>query len=493
MATLQNEGPKKWRLLFMDVNGTGERRQIRFTNTKKYATTLYNVVERLIEARTLNGSIDPADAGWLAKLPDKFYGKLVNHGLVSPRLIEEIEPETKAGPSLKTFLDDFVADGVTIKGAKASQQTVNKWDGTRKLLLQCFDGKMPLQSFTLADAKAFRKWMEKRRLPKTKRTPTGRMAENSMRQRVANCKTFFSYAVREELIASNPFRNQVSSLIENADGKQVISTEVITKVIDAAPDAQWRLLIALWRYAGLRKMEPLELTWNDVLWDQGKLRVRSPKTRHHKGCETRYVPLRDVEPYLRDVFEHPDAELSERIISRYSPTMCNMHKPFERIIEAAGFTPWPNLIKNLRLSCENEWLDRGEAPAHVIAAWIGHDIAVQNSNYAIVSDGHFEQFNNREICHPKKATKKATEPAQTATKRRATTVSTVCLSPAKTQETNKKAREIAGFGCSGEDSNLHGVTPTCPSSRRVYQFHHQSKFFIRWLRELTLCSSKPNS
>ncbi len=225
------------------------------------------------------------------------------------------------------------------------------------------------------------------------------MAENSLRQRIANCKTFFSYAVREELVTSNPFRNQVSTLVENNDGKQVIAAEVINKVLEAAPDAQWRLLIALWRFAGLRKMEPLELTWGDVLGDQGKLRVRSPKTRHHKGCELRYVPLRDIEPFLREVFEHPSAEHNERVIIRYSPSMSNLHKPFERMIEKAGHKRWPNLIKNLRLSCENEWLDRGEAPAHVIAAWIGHDIAVQNSNYAIVSDGHFDQFNNREIRH----------------------------------------------------------------------------------------------
>ena len=46
-------------------------------------------------------------------------------------------------------------------------------------------------------------------------------------------------------------------------------------------------------------------------------------------------------------------------------------------------------------SCENDWLDAGEAPAHVIAAWIGHSVTVQNSSYAIVSDGHFEQFNAR--------------------------------------------------------------------------------------------------
>jgi hypothetical protein len=42
-------------------------------------------------------------------------------------------------------------------------------------------------------------------------------------------------------------------------------------------------------------------------------------------------------------------------------------------------------------------LTANEAPAHVIAAWIGHSVTVQNNAYAIVSDGHFEQFNGR---HP---------------------------------------------------------------------------------------------
>ncbi len=64
-------------------------------------------------------------------------------------------------------------------------------------------------------------------------------------------------------------------------------------------------------------------------------------------------------------------------------------------IEDSNIVPWPNLIKNLRLSCANDWLTAGEAPAHVIAAWIGHSLAVQNSSYAIVSDGHFETFNAR--------------------------------------------------------------------------------------------------
>lgn len=104
------------------------------------------------------------------------------------------------------------------------------------------------------------------------------------------------------------------------------------------------------------------------------------------------MPIRDVRDYLEDARREASAD-ELRVISRYSPTMCNLHKPFERMIKDAGFTPWPNLIKNLRLSCENDWLDNREAPDHVIAAWIGHSVEVQKSEYAIVSEGHFEQFN----------------------------------------------------------------------------------------------------
>ena len=148
------------------------------------------------------------------------------------------------------------------------------------------------------------------------------MAENSIRQRIANCKTIFSYSEREELTESNPFRTQASNTQDNNNGKVRIAAEVIDAVISKAPDAQWRLLIALWRFAGLRKMEPLHLEWNDVNWDEGMLTVRAPKTQHHSGKELRVVPMRDIRSYLEDA-RHEAAAGESRIISRYSPSMCN--------------------------------------------------------------------------------------------------------------------------------------------------------------------------
>lgn len=393
MASLtKDNGPKSWRIQFMGVIDKQSRKTIRLSGlTRKQAEQVLGHVENIIGCRLQQTRLDDPDATWLGSLPDKFHEKLVKAELVEQREKAQLQQE---GVSLRDFLAEFIEDGRTLKGHPASVETSKKWRGTRDMLLQCFDGERLVSSFSLVDGKAFRKWMEQREVPVTKRNPTARMAENSMRQRIANCKTFFSYAVKEEFVASNPFRNQVSNTQDNTNGKLRISAEIIDTVIAAAPDAEWRLLIALWRYAGLRKMEPLHLEWNDVFWDEGMIRVKSPKTQHHRRKRTRNVPIRDIERYLKDVFTQRNPADS-RIFARYSPTMSNLHKPFEDIIEAAKIKPWPNLIKNLRLSCENDWLDNKEAPAHVIAAWIGHSVEVQNSDYAMVSEGHFEQFNAR--------------------------------------------------------------------------------------------------
>jgi integrase len=318
--------------------------------------------------------------------------------LTEPKAVAAVEPNPEPSITLAAFLDEYVATGITRKGEVAGSNTLKNCSVTRDLMLEGFDRSRPIDSFAVADGKAFWKWMERREIPKTKRSPTGRQAETSIRQRVGNAKAMFSHAVLEELLPQNPFRNQVSSLRASEDGKQNIPAEIIDNVIEAAPTTEWKLLVAVWRYCGLRRMEPMESTWNDVLCAEGKLRVRSSKTRHHAGKDIRRVPIRDVESYLSDAFATAAKGQLHLFPSIRSTDL--LHR-FLSIVEDAGYNPWPNLIKNLRLSCENYWIDAGEAPAHVIAAWIGHSVTVQNNAYANVSDGHFEQFNVRKKATPK--------------------------------------------------------------------------------------------
>ena len=70
-----------------------------------------------------------------------------------------------------------------------------------------------------------------------------------------------------------------------------ITREEAQKVLDACPDAQWRLLFALSRFGGLRcPSEHLGLRWGDVDWERNRITVHSPKTEHHEGGESRQIP-----------------------------------------------------------------------------------------------------------------------------------------------------------------------------------------------------------
>ena len=119
-------------------------------------------------------------------------------------------------------------------------------------------------------------------------------------------------------------------------------------------------------------MEVFSLKWGDVLWESGKLRVYASKTAHVDGCDVRYVPIRDVRPYLEDAFQEalPAGSRSlpsdAPIITRFSKSNSNLDKPFRQIVGSAGLVPWPKLFQNLRSSRETELC--GEHPMHVVCA-----------------------------------------------------------------------------------------------------------------------------
>ena len=101
------------------------------------------------------------------------------------------------------------------------------------------------------------------------------MAHNTVRRRCGIAKQFFKAAVRKGLIDRNPFADLKAAVKGNAERLYFVTREEADKVLEACPNAQWRLLFALSRYGGLRcPSEHLALRWGDVDWDRGRLTVR---------------------------------------------------------------------------------------------------------------------------------------------------------------------------------------------------------------------------
>ncbi len=399
MASVSKDSRSLWRIQYVDPNG--DRRTLRLGKVNKAtAEQISRHIDNMVVHVASRGTLERQTALWLAEIGDKLYNKLAKAGLVEAKAPVELEPESEPESSmaLAAFLQDHIDHGRTAHGKAASESTLAAWRSTQRFL----NDQLPrrtLNSITAEDAHQFRVWMDKRKIRQTTSPRKGEpMAENGKRKHISAAKMFFNAAKRRGLIESNPFEAQVSGSQANRSRDHYITPEDAAKVLEAAPDTPWRLTFALWRLAGLRKMEIFNLKWRDVQWDQGKMLVRPTKTERIEGCDIRFVPLRDVREHLEDAFQAalPSGKQSvpadDPIITRFSTTNSNLDKPFRKIVEAAGLVPWPKLFQNLRASCETQWLKEGER-ADLVANWIGHSVTVQRKNYVQHTADDIESFN----------------------------------------------------------------------------------------------------
>lgn len=206
-------------------------------------------------------------------------------------------------------------------------------------------------------------------------------------------------AVRRELIPRNPFDELQGRVRSNRQKMRFITPEVIQHAIESCPDGEWRLLVALARYGGLRTpSESLSLRWEDVDWEHSRITGHAPKTEHHPNGATRIVPLfRELKPYLEQVWEQAEPG-TEYVITRYRDAAkrtpagwanCNLRTQFVKIIRRAGHESWPKPWQNLRSSRETELAER--FPVQVVCAWIRNSKPVAMEHYLQVTEDHFKR------------------------------------------------------------------------------------------------------
>ena len=350
------------------VGGDGKRRSVRLGKVSlRSAESIRYRVEQLVEAKLLGRPLDADTAGWVASLDALMARRLSAVGLIE-------RPEAKPQATLGAFLGSYVEGRTDVK----RRSTLNYGMAVNSLL-ECFGGAKPLRDFTEADADHFRVWLKEQGY-----------AEATVSRRVKYGRQFFSAALRRRLVAANPFASVKAGNQANPDRFRFVTRKETAKLLEACPNAEWRLIVALARYGGLRiPSEALALTWADVDWATGRFKVRSPKTEHHEGHGARLVPLfPELRPYLERGFEEAP-EGAVYVIGRSRDIGVNWRTQLERIIDRAGLTAWPRLYQNLRASREIELVQA--FPAHVVAAWVGHSVKVAEKHYLGVREEDFRR------------------------------------------------------------------------------------------------------
>ncbi len=376
MASVANDKGGFRRVLFSDPNG--ERKTVHLGKVPKSAAETVRVhVGHLASSLRTRTAVPPETSAWVGNLDDIMRGKLSNVGLCDP-------PVKRESMTLGGFLAEYVASR---NDSKASTHLV--YGHTRRYLQDYFGADRKLETIKATEAEAWRAWLatDQRREDDTIRKA---LAPNTVRRRTGIARQYFNAAIKRGLITSNPFAGLSASVGANPSRFRFVTSEEIEAVIDKAPDCEWRTLIALARYGGLRvPSEALALTWQDIDWERGRMTVHSSKTAHHVGGESRSVPLfPQLRKHLEERFDEA-AEGDVHVITRYRDAAGNLRTQFERIIKRASLKPWGKPWQNLRSSRETELVER--FPLHVVCSWLGNSPRVAGRHYLQTTEAHFHE------------------------------------------------------------------------------------------------------
>lgn len=338
----------------------GRQRNIRWSGMSKSATELANShIALLALAARSNEPVTKATAKWLMELPDKYHKKLVRLGLAEPRISQT---ETTLGP----FIDSYLATRQDLK-----PNSLRNMKNVKARLTEYFTASKQLARIGDGDADGLKQHLiNKYAMPTVSKT-------------LKYARQFFRAAQRKGLVDRNPFLElKVKGGERNDSRLHFIERETIESVIDACGDNEWKLLIALSRYGGLRcPSEHLNLRWEDIDWKKNKITINAPKTG------IRIIPLfNELRPYLETAWETAPPK-SEFVIRKYRDTNSNLRTQFLRIIKRAKVKPWERLFQNLRASRQIELGDL--FPAHVVSDWIGNSPRVAMEHYYKTRDEHF--------------------------------------------------------------------------------------------------------
>ena len=334
----------------------------------KSAREIGEHIDHLIRVKQTGEEPKQSTREWMvSRLPEfpKVVAKLVQLGLVNNG--------QKQDEVFAEFVERYI---IARKDVKPGTQRT--W-GQALDKINTFFGRKTLRSLTAKDGKDFLRWLK---TPKDK-GGAGHKGETPSKH-LGHIRGFLNEAVDAEIIQSNPFRSVKAKRTPQQDRRRMIPVEDILRVIEAAPDAEMKAIIALSFWGGLRTpSEHFVLKWGAIRWDENMMTILSPKTEG-LGKEYRETPLfPELLPYLMDLQEVSDKTGPDDFViqKRRNQSEANLRGRMARLCIKAGVERWPKIFQNLR-STRQTILEQFY-PRGTVCQWMG--------NTEDVAEGHYIQ------------------------------------------------------------------------------------------------------
>lgn len=364
MASISKNDDGSFRILV--TRADGRRPSIHLGKcTERFAKKFEYHLTRIEQATRRGTALESDTLKWIDDLTPDMRSKLVRTKII---------PD-KEMAFLDTFTQSYIDERTDLKS-----QTREHLVRVRNWLIECFGGQKALQTFTQADAKRFRRWLASEQ----------EQGENTVRRNCGRAKQFFAHALESKKIDENPFKVLKDLTVRsNKQKRHFIDLATYEKLLAFCPDQQWRAILAMARIGGVRMPSEIAgMIWGDVLWEQHKIRIRSPKTEHHEGKAERFIPLwpelrRELEP----MFEEPGkpAKLpTDKVFYLHQSARTNLRQNLERIIKKAGLIQWPKIFQNMRSSRATELAK--QHPGFLVCEWLGHTEKIADEHYRTITD-----------------------------------------------------------------------------------------------------------
>jgi len=237
-------------------------------------------IEELIAHKTTGFAWPVELSSWVRDLESSMAKKLAGFGLIPT----ELQRVRRAPITLEKFVNNYIGSRDSLK-----PYTIRNLRQARDKLLSRFGKDRAVMTITVQEIKD---WVE------AMRAKGG--APASLGGTIKKAKQFFGAMVNSELLTKNPMAGIKAPKQSNDSRNEFVSREVIYTVLEACPTNEWKLLVALARFGGMRvPTETSLLKWQDIDWKQVTMLVTSPKTARHAGGGSRTVPLfTELRPYL---------------------------------------------------------------------------------------------------------------------------------------------------------------------------------------------------
>lgn len=340
----------------------GRKRTLRLGKcSRREADQVRLHVEAIDSSRRLGLPVPDLTMSWISQTNEPLRSRLTRCGLAQAHC---------------SCLLAAIADGA-FSGRVLKDSTRVAYATATATLLAHLGADCDVRSVTAADAWAYRDQLRRWGL-----------REATVRRRCGVARDIFSHAVDRRVISVNPFVGIPAAVRGSADRARLVAADDCRRLIDACPDAEWRLMIVLARWGALRvPSELLGLTWSHVDWGDGErpgtVRIKSPKTEHHAGGAGRTIPLfPEIRAALEELFSIRTPSASDHIFADHRGV--NPRTMLGRIAIRAGVDLWPKPFVNMRATRDAEL--RRDFPAHVVRQWVGHSERVAQEHYLIATD-----------------------------------------------------------------------------------------------------------